>query len=432
MKTLNITLIVLIGALLIACEPKIDDFQPDAGTANLSVYVAIGSGMTAGFADGELYRKMQMNSLGNILSGQFALAGGGGVFKQPLMLDELGFGQKRVLGYATDCKGVVSLAPIMAGGSPNPGNFGTIAALGPYHNMGVPGAKLPHLLAPGLGVLNPYFGRFAANPASSSIIGDAAGLSPSFFSLWAGIEDAVWFAKEGGLHQTETLTPDSLFAGYLNQILTVLQSNGAKGVIGNVPDILSMPYFTTVPYNGLVLTAQAQVDMLNAAYGPYGLNFNLGPNPWVIQDPGSALGFRQILPGELILLNIPQDSLKCAGWGTLSPIPHKYVLNMEEITLTRSAIQAYNSIIAQAAQAKGLALADVYTALKNAEKGVIFDGVSLDTRFVQGGLFSLDGLHLNAKGNAVIANLFIQAINAKYSAGIPTVNVNEFPGVAFP
>jgi len=70
--------------------------------------------------------------------------------------------------------------------------------------------------------------------------------------------------------------------------------------------------------------------------------------------------------------------------------------------------------------------------LKQAEQGITFDAVTLTTRFVSGGLFSLDGLHLNAKGNAIVANLFIDAINARYGANVPRVVINDYPGVAFP
>lgn len=416
--------------ILVSCEPKMEEFKADPGSADLSKYIALGSGMTAGFADGELYKSMQAFSLGNILATQFSQAGGGS-FKQPLMLDDLGFGQRRVLGIATDCQGVSSLAPIAMPGTPNPGNFLPVGAQGPYQNMGVPGSKLLHILAPGLGVLNPYFGRFSSNPTTASIIGDASAQNPTFFSLWS-VEDAIWFAKDGGYNVADSLTPVPQFTAYLNNILMAMMANGAKGVLANIPDIMSLPYFTTVPYNSLVLTEQAKVDLLNAAYGPYGLSFGLGANPWVIQDLTSPTGFRQIQAGEMLLLTLPQDSLKCGGWGTLKPIPHKYVLDAGEITATRNAISALNAVIAEAAQSKGLAYADVNLLLKQAEQGITFDAVTLTTRFVSGGLFSLDGLHLNAKGNAIVANLFIDAINARYGANVPRVVINDYPGVAFP
>ena len=47
-------------------------------------------------------------------------------------------------------------------------------------------------------------------------------------------------------------------------------------------------------------------------------------------------------------------------------------------------------------------------------------------------LFSLDGVHPNARGYAVIANEFIKAINNKYGSTLPMVNPNGYSGVKFP
>jgi len=39
---------------------------------------------------------------------------------------------------------------------------------------------------------------------------------------------------------------------------------------------------------------------------------------------------------------------------------------------------------------------------------------------------------LPKKGNALIANKFIEAINAKYGASIPIVSSTNYPGIVFP
>jgi hypothetical protein len=44
----------------------------------------------------------------------------------------------------------------------------------------------------------------------------------------------------------------------------------------------------------------------------------------------------------------------------------------------------------------------------------------------------LDGIHLNAKGNALLANEFIRVINKHYGSVIPALNANAFSGVLFP
>jgi hypothetical protein len=56
----------------------------------------------------------------------------------------------------------------------------------------------------------------------------------------------------------------------------------------------------------------------------------------------------------------------------------------------------------------------------------------MSTTFVTGGTFSTDGLHLNPRGNAVVANYFIQAINEKYGSTIPQVDETAYHGLIFP
>ena len=51
-------------------------------------------------------------------------------------------------------------------------------------------------------------------------------------------------------------------------------------------------------------------------------------------------------------------------------------------------------------------------------------GLTLTTDFL-GGLFSLDGLHPTNTGYAIMANQFIQTINANFKTSIPLANVQQ-------
>ncbi len=95
---------------------------------------------------------------------------------------------------------------------------------------------------------------------------------------------------------------------------------------------------------------------------------------------------------------------------------------------------SYNGAIAGLAQTYDLALVDANAefAKIKADGGILFGGANYSTTFVTGGLFSLDGVHPTQKGYAVVANLFIDAINAHYGSSIPKVDINEYPGVALP
>jgi hypothetical protein len=56
----------------------------------------------------------------------------------------------------------------------------------------------------------------------------------------------------------------------------------------------------------------------------------------------------------------------------------------------------------------------------------------MSAKFVSGGAYSLDAIHLNAKGNALLANEFIKAINNKYKSTIPQVNAGKYNATFFP
>lgn len=201
----------------------------------------------------------------------------------------------------------------------------------------------------------------------------------------------------------------------------------------NIPDVTAIPFFTTVPYNGLVLTRQGQVDSLNFAYQAVGISFTLGANPFIIQDKSvPVINFRQAKAGEYILLTVPQDSLKCAGWGSKKPIPGQYVLDQYEVKAVQDATSIFNGILHSEAVNRGLAYVDMNTFLKTITGGTLYNGVTLNATFVKGGAFSLDGVHLTPRGNALVANEILRTINYVYGASLQMADVNAYNGVLFP
>ena len=438
----RILTLFIITTFIFACEPEIDDYEPSSGDADFSTYVALGNSLTAGYMNGELYLSGQQNSYPSILADKFANVGGGD-FKQPLMKDDLGFGNRRVLGSSLDCTGDSSLAPVPAQGEPDPQNFTSIADQGPFNNMGVPGAKSFHLVAEGYGQLNPYFGRFMSD-ANTSVLSDAMANNPTFFTLWIGNNDVLGYAMEGG--DADSITGQQFYAGVLQSMLQTLTSEGAKGAIANIPDVTDIPFFNTVPYNALTLS-QEEAGQLREAYQQYNqgaenagvepISFQEGANALVIEDNSAPYnqigGMRQIKENELVLLDIPLDSVKCHGMGSEYPVPEEYVLDEEEIDEISQAVNGYNQTITAMADQFNLAKVDMAATMKEAkESGLRYDGVGYTTEFISGKLFSLDGIHLTGQGYAIVANKFISAINAQYNAEIPTVSVTEYSGIQFP
>jgi hypothetical protein len=442
----NILTAAILTATFFACKPHVDAPAISKGSLDLTHYVAIGNSMSAGYADNALYYSGQQSSYPNLIAQQLKLAGAGD-FKQPYVdASSVGIGinqnARYVLSPVSDCSGAVSLAPVTIA---NEGDFNifttSVAAQGPFNNMAVPGAKAVTTIYPGYGNpangpgnFNPFFTRMTANPASASILSDAASQNPSFFTMSVGNDDVYAYAITGGA--MDAITPSAGPAGFgfdasIDAIVGTLTANGAKGVVANIPDITSIPYFTTIPYNGLVLN-DANAAALSAAYAPLGITFHAGQNGFIIEDGSAPGGMRQIQAGEMVLLSVPQDSLKCGGWGSMKPIPNAYVLTATEITAVNNAITAYNSKLKATADAAGLAYADVNSFFNTVKTGIVYNGVGINAQFVAGGAFSLDGIHLTPLGNALLANTFIKAINSKYSSSIPQVDATKYKGVAFP
>ncbi|MFH1159321.1 MAG: hypothetical protein V1733_00025, partial [bacterium] len=240
-------------------------------------------------------------------------------------------------------------------------------------------------------------------------------------------------------------TSPGFYASCLDNIVAACVGTGTKGIIANIPDVTSLPFFNTIPYNGLVLSRQSLVDSINyfmQTFFQLPFTYTLGANPFLIPDPTSPhplFKVRQMVPGELVLLTVPQDSMKCFGMGIISsithvpwPIPNQFVLTLDEINNIQTATTAYNQKISDMAGLYGLALVDMNTKYKGLKDGIVWDGIKMNTKYVTGGVYSLDGIHLNPLGNALTANYFIESINAEFGSTIPYLDITKYPGVLFP
>tara|TARA_R110001592_G_scaffold100968_3_gene285973 strand:+ start:2660 stop:4294 length:1635 start_codon:yes stop_codon:yes gene_type:complete len=256
-----------------------------AGSADFSNYVSLGNSLTAGFTDGALFQASQTLSLPNLLSQKFSLVGGGS-FTQPLTNDNLG-------GLAAGGARIQNPRLVFGGAGPvgletliGPVTVTTDIALnnptGPFNNLGVPGAKSFHLLAPGygnlanvsLGLANPYFVRMTGTTPNASVLELAVAQAPSFFTLWIGNNDVLGYATSGG-DGTNPITPVSGapgvgFDGSYGALIATLTAGGAQGVVANIPNVTDVPHFTTVPHNPLDPTNPdfgPQIATLNGIFG---------------------------------------------------------------------------------------------------------------------------------------------------------------------
>lgn len=408
---------------------------------DFSKYVAIGDSITSGYTDGALFFDGQEQAFAKLLADQFKLMGGGD-FKQPLMKpDSVGvgfYGNSRLIlkDLINESGGSVKTPEYLS----NRGDLivfteNIFEKYGPFNNMSVPSAKLISLLMPGvgnpkngIGNYNPFFTRMASNPSLASILSDTLNLKPTFFTLFIGNNDVLTYASSGGTMDVITPMDGEAGVGFIKSlevVVNALTENGAKGAIANLADLTAVPYFTTIPYNGLMLN-KIEAEELTILYKEFGLKFQEGRNPFVINDSKTdKQNIRQIKNEELIILEIQLDPLKNNYLTAKLPIPKKYVLTTGEIDSTQKALVAYNNAIKGIAKEKKLALIDVYSFTKNIQAGIEYDVIMRCTKNYGKSIFSLDGLHLNSYGQALLANLFIDSINSTYHTEIELVNVSK-------
>lgn len=476
---------------LISCEPEFDTPLDEvaietqsSGTADFSNYVAVGNSLTAGFADNALFTDGQQNAYASLLAKQMQAAGGG-KFDIPFMADNVGgfvdlsFGPRLVFDAAAgtsvrlDAESTTSISTKLSGS---------------FNNMGIPGALSFHLFVPGYGNpvdvnANPYFVRIASSP-EALWMEDILSQQPTFFSYWLGNNDILDFARSGGTGDA-AITETDTFKNAVELALMQLSANGTRpGVVANIPDISSIPFFTTVANNALTLDAQqaasltgffqaysaivsiveqlkglpkAQADILSSQYA---FTFLPGPNRFLIKTEVSSTnpkGIRQMTAKELLLLTIDQNALRNQGYGSVAITPEVLqvlgklqtgsmptqeegdlvlaavkaiddadALDNEELASITEANITFNAIIVQTAAAFNLPVVDVKAVLQELQGGIDIGGSTLISSLGLTSAFSLDGIHLNPRGNAELTNRFINVINETYGATLQKLAPGNF------
>lgn len=434
MKTIQKNIRFYLGlatlALVASCKPEIDnDFEP-VKTANVdfSKYIAIGNSLTSGFADGGLYLEGQQVAFPNLLAEKMKTHGGG-EFNTPFFSEA----QSNGSGYL-HLKALVNGQPVI---EPVTEKLAYTAngVLAKYegteiNNLGIPGMRLDHS---GVGLVsagNMYFTRLlpTSEVGTKSYQQFVANRNHTFFSFWLGNNDVLGYATNGAVNDNPTgttvLTSTAIFKAVYTQFITQLTADGQKGVVATIPDVTSIPYFTTVTRTALLAAAS------QAAGTPIS-------NLFIATKTAPS---RPATDNDLFVL--PFSSSGLLGNTTSSPAPYglhpnrpiedKYVLDADEVAQVKERINEFNTIIKEIASNKNLAVADANAFLTRLKSGINYNGVGVSSAFITGNAFSLDGIHLTPMGNAIMANLLIDAINAKYKTKLGKIDATGYRGVKMP
>jgi lysophospholipase L1-like esterase len=455
----------LVAGIAVSCTPTIDEPTLSGGQASFTKYVAIGNSLTAGYADGGVYREGQLNSYPNLLAQQFKKVGGGD-FIQPLYteagangtgyLKMTGFNAqgRPVLASVTTGLGVVGVQQTATGITPLYQKF-----TGANQNLGVPGIRVSAI------GFNPNYERLLADGATTAYLDyvKAQLAGATFYTCWLGNNDALGYATTGGV---TPLTTQALFTTNYTQLVTALKAvAGAKGVVANVPNVTAVPFLNTVTFAAvspqlalaragvkdglrrglpaaisgnaqLMGIVEAEVDkVMDSMYIalPDGRPIGARSSDLFILTATDSLGSTKVtsflpMPAGFPIPAIPITFPK--GFSRLNPLNHPLVLDRFEIIRANTAVAGYNATIAQIAAANNIPVLNVNAIFDEIRaKGRNINGVVLSASYVSGGLFSLDGVHPTPRGYAVITNEFINLINRTYGATVPTVDPLSYNGV---
>ncbi|MEL6673165.1 MAG: SGNH/GDSL hydrolase family protein [Bacteroidota bacterium] len=426
-----------------ACRPNIVSVEPSLGVLNVQRVMAFGDGYTAGFTNTARdyseptpeallmgwHEEGQAMAFPLLLSGQLSISAGEAVnFETPFSPGN-GSGQLSLESMTPPECSYESAQPKFGLTQASP-TWQEASSTRLYQNLGVPGLKVGDIQKAGYQEQNPFFKQLNYN-GDQHYLALLEQAQPSLFTLWLGMEDVLAYGLRGGQDSSFYPTAPTLFAqnfAALLHLLVEVNPNEAVGLIGTIPDLRVLPYFSATPRtftgcNGIERPLYIQTSGQNEAVVAQETDFILLPAKDLIgsiTDPGNQYEF---------------------GLSANNPIPDYWVLDQDESEVVVDHINAYNQSIDSLITSFNNQLGR--TALKTVNMvnfyyllslGVLRDGLEINNQYLSGGIFGLDGIYLTPRGNAMMANRFIEAINetTELNAQIPELTITDYVGVVYP
>jgi|CZKL01.1.fsa_nt_gi lysophospholipase L1-like esterase len=372
---------------------------PTATPPNFTATVVIGDSLSAGFQNGSLLDTQQPNGWASLVAKRI-----GFTLTLPLIAPP---GAPAVLE-------LTSLGPppviTQSSGTSTGRDNSTIQP----NDLAVPGHQLNDVInyAPPLvptsneDVITDLVLGFPIGNDKSQM-NEAIALKPTALFVWAGSNDALLADDSGSPASMTTVTT---FTQQITQLLTTLHTQTkAILVVANVPDVTAVPYLTPA---ATVIAEVAAETGLSQAQVSAALGIQAG-------DLVNSTGLSQV-QGAVTAIKNGQ---------TPTPLTDSGFLDATEIAAVQATILQYNAAIAQQVTAVGGVLVDIHTLIANLQQtGIAINGYNATTGFL-GGLFSLDGVHNTNTGYALIANQFIDSINASLKTTFADVDVSAVAAV---
>lgn len=450
--------LLIIGILVVAAacrKVEFEEVERTYGNADFSTYIAVGNSLTQGYQDGGVYEEGQENSYPAIIAQQMELVFEDmNTFRQPTIYGN-GSGYMHLEFIDGEIEVISAGDP---GGYEEDGSWsgwGASEKSQKFNNLGISGITLMQCVAlddnektinngilGGVTISIPFvldttipgnpFARFMDFGGSPLLGGTPIQYldhikesNATFFTSWLGDNDVLGYATSGGVttgidlpfglgnFEFNGLSDPTEFRMKYDSVLTAFNSIGAKGVCATIPDVTVIPYFNTFT------VASIKEDM---GY----------TEVWITEGVGTGSTIRVATSADLILLTAVDDIEAGMGGTEANPLTDGYVLDAVEVANVQSrTIQLNNEIMASAASFN-YPVVDMHGFLETLKPGVSFEGIGISPKYIEGGAFSLDGVHLNPRGYAIAANEFIKKINGAYGSNIPLVSIGAYRGVIFP
>jgi len=388
------------------------------GTADFTRFVALGDSYGAGLESGSLNEHHQQFSWPAVIARQ----AGAPDFQQPLV-------SFPGIGPELQIIDLIHYPPTIlpAEGTGQPLNLNLAR---PYNNLSIPGANVADLTTL-TGAQPPtntqkLFAQFILRGLGTEVQ-QALAQTPTFIAIWIGGNDALG-AVLGGT--PAALTPVDAFRTAYNAMLDQLTAGAPTAgiVVGNIPsNVLALPYITTVP--PVLIDPATQKPVIGPDGKPVALVADLG---------GGNIG--QLPAGSFVLL--PAASKIAQGFGIpgilkaippFNQLPHvgepladTDVLTPDEVATITQRVNDFNAVIQDAASSRDIPVADIKGLFDRVVAGEQVGPLDINSSFITGGFFSLDGFHLTDIGYTMFADEYIKAINHAYKTSIALAPISDF------
>jgi len=474
----------LIGLLcLSACDyemPETSETTDRFGDETFTRFYVIGDGYGAGMMDGVLTTESQTYAYPALIGGKINSFFEAELFRQPDVNTELGLNR-----FEPESEGKYRLYYRAPGDEvPSrrteegemPGSFTGEADL--LRNFSFPGLRTYDFESAVNSVSNIYLNRLPFN-GQQSIADIVSDRSPSVVLVSLGYDDLLPYVMGSATGATELpvneisdtdATPVAVFESSYRGLIEQLQNDTEASIIlTTIPSPLITPAFTTVSYSmelGSEITG-IEIGQLNSFYREFNeraFEYNLGDTitdenrrpfidfdvdggaqfkarvisdptlPDVVFDDGYELPkIRQMGEDEYLPFRFEQLFFENPVYGKTEPIQQEDVITRENAASIQELLDGYNSTIRDlAASSADIYLLDIEQLISELYSGDIqVGGVFYNADFSRESLFSGDGLFLNPKGNALVAQRLVEILNREYNVRLLPVDVNSYPGISF-